>query len=345
MQGQVHQYEAGGSTSVVLFVTSSSMLSTLTPPACERGGGNSVVFMINVLCLAAGSPLKRMMPITIQSNFPHIALQFGPDLDMADCPQVRCAVDMCAALTTGNFHFFSALAKHYPHCLAKLLMPADYAPIVLSGFFQANDAAVTTELKVGFQFHLPYCTSGGDSLSLLVATGPSVLVNMIIGLPFIKATGMILDFVNDVAECKHQDCPPFPMDFWHTSNHVPVTEAPAHHLGPNKTSVLKELLNLEHWCNAKVMAKSSSVQNLTVYFGSKLRKRAYIPDLDSIITVKSSNSILDDSWVPPSSMPPVDSSDDYHQQFLGKIGICKCDPHLRRVTHQRTDQQVTRLSQ
>ncbi len=224
---------------MVLSVTSPSTSSTSTPPAHERSGGNSFVFMINVSCLATGSPLKRMMPITIQSNLPHMALQFGPDFDMADCPQVRCAVDMCAALTTGNFHFFSALAKHYPHCLAKLLTPANYAPIILSGIVQANNAGVTMELEVGFLFHLPYCTSGGDSLSLLVATGPNVSVNTIIGLPFIKATGMILDFVNNVAECKHLDCPSFPMDFWRTSNHVPVTEARAHHLGPHETSVLK----------------------------------------------------------------------------------------------------------
>jgi hypothetical protein len=227
---------------------------------------------------------------------------------------------MCAALTTGNFHFFSAIAKRYPHCLAKLLTPADYAPIILSGIVQVNNGAVTTELVVGFQFHLLYRTSGGDSLSLLVATGPNVLVNTIIGLLFIKATGMILDFVDDVVECKHLDCPPFPMDFWRTSNHVPVTEAPAHHLGPHETSVLKELLNLEHWYNAKVMAESFSVQNSAVYFGFKLQKRAYIPDSDSIITAKSPNSILDNCWVPPSSMPPDDSSDDFHQQILREDG-------------------------
>jgi hypothetical protein len=320
MQGQVHQYKAGSGTSVVLSVTGPSTLSMSAPPSCTRGGGNSVIFVVDVPCLAAGSPLKRMMPITIQSNLPHIALQFGPDLDMADCPQVRCAVDTCAALTTGNFHFFSALAKHYPHCLTKLLTPANYVPIVLSGIVQANNAAVTTELEVGFQFHLLYRTSGGDSLSLLIATGPNVSVNMIIRLPFIKATGMILDFVDDVAECKHLDCLPFPMDFWHTSNHVPVAEVPAHHLGPHETSIQKELFNLEHWYNAKVMARSSSGQNLAVYFGSKSRKRAYIPNSDSIITVKSPNSILDDRWVPPSSMPPEDSFDDYHQQILGEDG-------------------------
>ena len=211
-----------------------------------------------------------MMPITNQSNLPQTVLQFGPDLDMADCPQVRCAIDTCAALTTGNFHFFADVAKHYPLCLAKLLTPEDSVPIVLSGIVQVNDTAVTTELAVGFQLHLPYHTSGGNSLSLLVATGPNVLVNMIIGLLFIKATGMILNFVDNIAECKHLDCPPFSMDFLCTSNHVPVTEAPAHHLGRTKTLVLKELHNLEHWYNAKVMAASSGVQNLAVNFGSNV---------------------------------------------------------------------------
>jgi hypothetical protein len=285
------------------------------------------------------------MPITIQSNLPHIMLHFSPDLDMADCPQVRCAVDTCAALTTGNFHFFAGVAKPYLHCLAKLLTPEDYGTIVLSGIVQANDAAVTTELEVGFQFHLPYRTSGGNSLSLLIATGPNVLVNTIIGLPFIKATGMILDFVDDDAKCKHLDCPPFPMDFWCTSNHVPVTEAPAHHLGPHETLVLKELHDLEHCYNAKVMAASSSEQKLAVYFGSKLQKRACISNLDSIITAKSPNSILVDRWVPQAPCLQTIHLMITTSRFLGRMGICECVPHLRRVTHQRADQQVTRLSQ
>ncbi len=195
MWDQVLLSEATDGTSVTLSVTTPSTLSATPPQGRGRGsggGGNSVVFVVDVPCLAAGSPFKRMMPITIQSNLPHIVLQFGPDLDMADCPLIRCAGDMCAALSTGNFHFFTAIAKRYLHCLAKLLAPANYTPIILSGIIQTNDKAVTMELEVRFQFHLPYCTSGGDSLSLLMASDPNVLVNTIIGLPFIKATGMIL---------------------------------------------------------------------------------------------------------------------------------------------------------
>jgi hypothetical protein len=108
-----------------------------------------------------------------------------------------------------------------------LLAPADYAPIVLSGIMQTNNEAVTTKLEVGFLFHLPYCTSGGNVSSLLVATGSHDSVDMIVGLPFIKATGMILDFVDNVAECKHLDCPPFPIDYHRTSNHVPVMDKPS----------------------------------------------------------------------------------------------------------------------
>ena len=322
LSSQWRTYEATGETSVVSSVTGPSTSSVTTPPRRKPGSG-SVIFMIDVPCLANGSTLKRMMPITIQSNLPHIVLQFGPDTDTADCPSIRCAVDTCAALSMGNFHFFSAVAKRYPHCLAKLLAPADYAPIVLSGIVQHQDSAVTTELEVGFQFHLPYRTTGGDSSSLLVATGPHVSVNTIIGLPFIKATGMILDFVDDVAECKHLDCPPFRIDYRRTSNHVPVSppspDVPIHHLGPHEKSVLEELSNLERWIDAKVIAPYSSAQSPSVHFGSKSAVRAYTPDLASVSTDATPTSIAT-CWVPPSSMPPDDSTDDYHHQILREDG-------------------------
>ncbi len=46
-----------------------------------------------------------------------------------------------------------------------------------------------------------------DSASLMVATGPNVSVNIITGFPFMKASGMILDLVDKVMECKYLDCP------------------------------------------------------------------------------------------------------------------------------------------
>jgi hypothetical protein len=105
-----------------------------TDRGCGRGRGRTggIILVADVVIMAAGSPLKRAMPILIQSNLPHIVLQFGADLDCPNCPLICCAVDSCAALMTGNFHFFALVAKRFPHCVAKIFIPEDYAPIVLS---------------------------------------------------------------------------------------------------------------------------------------------------------------------------------------------------------------------
>jgi hypothetical protein len=86
---------------------------------------------------------------------------------------------------------------------------------------------VTTKLEVIFLFHLPYQTREGDTSSLMVATGPNISVNTILGLPFMKATGMVLDLVDEVADCRYLDCPPFPVDFYRTTYHVPVLDDPS----------------------------------------------------------------------------------------------------------------------
>ena len=217
---------------------------------CGRGGG--VILVADVVVLAAGSPLKRVMPISIQSNLPHIVLQFGANLDCPNCPSICCAVDSCAALTTGNFHFLALVAKRYPHCISKIFTPEDYAPMVLSGI-------VSSELEVGFLFHLPYQTREGNTTSLMVVTGPNVSVNTIIGLPFMKATGMIMDLVDEVMECNYLDCPPFPVDFCRTSNHVPIMDdegTPIHHAA-SYIQLIDEIRNLEPYCDAKVTAGTS----------------------------------------------------------------------------------------
>jgi hypothetical protein len=86
-------------------VSSVTTLSAVAPPGgagCGRGRGRGYIFVVEVAVLAVGSPLKQAMPITIQSNLPHIVMQFGESLDCPNCPSIRCAVDTCAALTTGS---------------------------------------------------------------------------------------------------------------------------------------------------------------------------------------------------------------------------------------------------
>ena len=72
---------------------------------------------------------------------------------------------------------------------------------------------MTTKLEVGWQFHLPYRTTGNDVASFTIATGPHVAINTILGLPFQVATGMAINLVDNVVECKHLDCAPFTIDF------------------------------------------------------------------------------------------------------------------------------------
>jgi hypothetical protein len=164
-------------TGKIVGKLSSIVLLVLTPRSPSehdrgrgRGPGGGVVLVTDVIVLAAGSPLKRAIPISIQSNLPHITIQFGANLDCPNCPLICCAVNSCAALTTRNFHFFASVAKCFPHCVAKMYTPDDYAPIMLSGIVQSNEESVTTKLEVGFLFHLPYRTRDGDTASLMVAT-------------------------------------------------------------------------------------------------------------------------------------------------------------------------------
>jgi hypothetical protein len=96
----------------------------------------------------------------------------------------------------------------------RIFAPNDCAPIILSGIVQLSDqAAVTTNLEVGWQFHLPYKTTSGEEAMFDVATGLHVSVNTILGIPFHVATCSIIDLVNNRAECKYLDCSPFTINF------------------------------------------------------------------------------------------------------------------------------------
>jgi hypothetical protein len=103
-----------------------------------------------------------------------------------------------------------AIIKQYPHILKVIYFPNDYTAIVLLGIVTSpDDAPITTELSVGFKVYLPYLTKDINETSFLVAASPEVADNLILGLPFIKAMGMIADFVGNVCQAKHLLCKPF----------------------------------------------------------------------------------------------------------------------------------------
>ncbi len=116
-------------------------------------------------------------------------------------------VDTAAALT------FCRTCESLSHTVASVHSPKDYSPITLSGIVQQGRSSVTTDLTVGFHFHLPYLTREGTPANLVMATGPNVMVNAILGLPFITQTKMVIDTADQVAEMRAFDTPPFPIDF------------------------------------------------------------------------------------------------------------------------------------
>jgi hypothetical protein len=207
-----------------------------------------IIYVVDVLVLFLSSPSHTIMPAPIMSNFPHIRLQLRSTLDCADCPVLHCVVDTAAALTTGNFHFVAALAKKYPHCIAKIYVPEDYNPIVLSGIVQCGGESVTTELTVGFQFSLPYKTRDGQDTSILIATGPHITVITIVGLPFIQATRMIIDLSNNVTDMRALLTSPFPLEYRCVTVHVPISDednTACIHLSTAHQNMIKEIEALE----------------------------------------------------------------------------------------------------
>jgi len=211
-------------TGSVVTTDRGSVASSITSITMPRrpGARNSITLHQDVVVLTGTSSLPPI-PVAIHSHMAHITLETGTANEKKNCPNLRCVFDTGAALSMANFHFMEAIVRQFPHILKMIYMPAEYAAIVLSGIVTSStDEPITTELPVGFEIHLPYLTKDGSKTSLLVAAGPDVAVNLILGLPFIKATGMIGDFVDNVCQAKHLLCEPFPIDFKRASKSIPV---------------------------------------------------------------------------------------------------------------------------
>lgn len=71
---------------------------------------------------------------------------------------------------------------------------------------------------------MPYVTRDGHPTSLIIATGPNVTVNSILGIPFLQATGMVIDLNDSVAAMTALDCPPFQLDFRRPQNTIPTPD-------------------------------------------------------------------------------------------------------------------------
>jgi hypothetical protein len=167
---------------------------------------------------------------------------------------------------------------------------------------------ITTKLSVGFELHLPYVTKDGNETFLLVAAGPDVAVNLILGLPFIKETGMIADFIDNVCEAKHLICDPFPIDFCHATKSIPVCgdcNAASHSI--EFQEVFQALGSIKAYL-------AHSLGNLPLNPSVPPSTFTAIPDVHP----KRVAFGFRQCWEPPSKS--ADDTNDYHHQVLGDLG-------------------------
>ena len=291
-----------------LNVPDTSSISTISG-ATPNG---SVIRRINITLLQdvvvlSTQSSKPQIPIAIHSPMPHLSLQTGTAKGQRDCPALRCMLDTGASLSTANFHYMEAVVRRYPHILKAIYLPDDYAAIVLSGIVTSlSEALITTELPVGFELHLPYVTKDGNETSLLVAAGPNVAVNLILGLPFIKATGMIVDLIDNVCQAKHLLCNPFPIDFRKATKSIPA-------LGDRDAA--RNAVDFSKVHNVLGMLR----KHFTRAAGTQTADQGGPARLPSVISGTPPKHVTFRSrWVaPPKS---ADATNDYQHQVLGDLG-------------------------
>ena len=266
--------------------------------------------------LSADSPACRVLPVAVTNAFPTIELPVGSH-DDSSFPAIKCVVDTAAGLTTGNIRYIASVAKQYPHTLVHLYAPTDYRPVVLSGIVRStgdDEQFATCELDCAFEFHLPFYGRDGATISLIIATGPDVSVNCILGLPFLKGCGGVVDLVNDLVDLRHLDCKPFKLKMLRPSCYVPEAAPPAadDHGTVQFERVIAEIDSLvAHVCGRA--APPMAISDRLVSFGSNSELGPRPPS-----SGRSSGDVTPPSivrWNPSSSTE--DSSNYYDPMLLG----------------------------
>jgi hypothetical protein len=291
----------------VSSLDASSIVSTLTGTTT-----NSVIHCSNVILhqdvvVLATQSSKLQIPIAIHSLMPHLILQMGGLKEEKDCPTLRCMLNSGASLSPANSHYMEAVIKQYAHILKAIYLPDNYAAIILSRILTTPDEApVTTELSIGFEIFLLYLTKDGNETSLLIAAGPDVTVNLILGLPFIKATRMIADFVDNVCQAKHLLVDPFLINFKRAMKSIPAIGS----------------CNSASHC-AKYKEVHQALGLLNAYFANKQPGRplhliAPLSANQGFLASSPKKISLGSCWEHPAKS--ASDTNDYQHQVLGDLG-------------------------
>lgn len=192
--------------------SAASGLTNPTYAASATGGGDSKlpqIFVTHAEVYFSPQGAKPRLPVTIDNNIPHMVLPIGNG--DKECAGLLATVDTAAALSTGSYHYLSALAKRFPQAVAAIYTAEHHEEIRLTGIVQVDGNAVSTSLPIAFCFHTTLKTRDGAPVQVSIACGPSVSVNLILGIPFLKSAKGLIDLNDNVIEFKALDCSPLPL--------------------------------------------------------------------------------------------------------------------------------------
>jgi hypothetical protein len=174
--------------------------------------------------------------------------------------------------------------------------------------------AIRTDLSVAVQFHLPYLTCDWNTTSIIITTVPQVSLKAIIGLLFIKATGMIIDTVDNVVKAKHLVCELFPIEFCCTTKNVPAIANDCAAIFYVKFSIIKKTNTYIPELCASI---KKSVSAKWVHVTEPHMPMGFVSNSDGMTTVLTNRSMIG-HWFPPPSAN--DTPNEYHDQILGEYG-------------------------
>jgi hypothetical protein len=171
-------------------------------------------FLINATCLQTMIPHKPLLPITIETNLPHLNLLIGLE---GKC-SLSVAYDTCTVLCVGSAAFHLAIAERAPQVVKSLTWAKDkYSPLTLSGVVSDKDGKVqhqpTASLPAIIEYYLPYKSKEGYETTLKIALGESISVNTIMGMSMLKPAKLSMDLNDHVIDPGVLDTEPFPITY------------------------------------------------------------------------------------------------------------------------------------
>jgi hypothetical protein len=198
------------------------LLSDTTESASKKPRHDIHSFVV-VLEAATAKAMPRI-PITVESNLPHISLPIGHDPETKFSLLV--AYDTCAACNVGYAGHHLPIAERYPELVKSLTYTADkYSPLTLSGIVLGDEEKAekhpSTILPMVIEYWLPFLTKEGHKTTFKIALGNQVSVNTIIGISMIRPAKLSFDITDNVVESGLLDTEPFPVIYRPTIKSAP----------------------------------------------------------------------------------------------------------------------------